>query len=270
MEFKIKDYKPDTLAVELYPVLLCQLNCPFCYARQMYARDWGQYMSLKLLRKTLNSLISSKYEINLHVLGGEPFLYPYLDEILKCSDRLKINIITNGLCDFRKYNIKNVSLCMSYYPKYTDLSKFMSNLEYARKITDVELHIAKFKNENTYYVENYCEKNGIRIEYVPLLDKHNKIINDGVDFSDDASIYLLNGTPISSYEVASNNISFKGCNCEQVIFYIDVKGNVYQGCKGVCANINSNPSFFKNYEIHEIVCERDYCNDTFLGQRKYK
>ncbi len=91
------NYLSAPIEVSIYPSSFCQLNCRFCYfksKRDVYpnfvsAEDW----------KTVINEIKNNNTIYLSILGGEPTLYPEIDEILKHVDKIKLKttITTNGV-----------------------------------------------------------------------------------------------------------------------------------------------------------------------------
>lgn len=77
----------------------CTLRCKNCLALKPYFKD-KRDLSWKEMSHVIDQLTSLKWFRRFHLLGGEPFLYPYLDKVLeKLCDVLEVehvNVITNG------------------------------------------------------------------------------------------------------------------------------------------------------------------------------
>lgn len=96
----------------IYPTSSCQLNCKFCYycdKRKIYTKD----ASPKSWKKIIDELYNAGV-LYLSILGGEPTLYPNIDEILQYAEDLgfKTTITSNGV------NIKNSTFEKIAYSKF--------------------------------------------------------------------------------------------------------------------------------------------------------
>jgi organic radical activating enzyme len=77
----------------------CQLNCPGCY-RGLFNKNAKRFHEkLDELKKQVDFLIKTRNVQTISLSGGEPLLYPYLDDLVRyiASKRLRIKIYTNGI-----------------------------------------------------------------------------------------------------------------------------------------------------------------------------
>jgi len=101
---------PDRLQHPLYPITLqialtdvCNLNCSFCSVK--YRR--GNTLAYEKIQRTLdNPIFSSLLSVEL-TGGGEPTLYPQINELIYdlWNRELKIGLITNGVALMEKLTI---------------------------------------------------------------------------------------------------------------------------------------------------------------------
>ena len=72
--------------MNLYLTHRCNRGCPFCFARKVLqdaGNDLDEIMSIKEVKTLLDHFPEIENSIrNIGLLGGEPFLYPYLDKLL--------------------------------------------------------------------------------------------------------------------------------------------------------------------------------------------
>ena len=131
------------------PTTFCQLKCPDCYRgtdRDDFVpahRDIGDVI------KEIDKLIKIRNIQTLSISGGEPLLYPYLDEIVKhaVKKRLKVLIDTNGMLldETRLIDLKNSG------------------------VARIVVHIDKYQNRES--IDNETDANKLREEYCNLFRK---------------------------------------------------------------------------------------------------
>lgn len=104
----------------------CTLRCKRC-ANLMQYYEHPMHVNLDVVINSMEKLLSAIDEIQtVYVLGGEPFLYPQLEDVmlyLKRQEKIKnINIVTNGtICPSYEKNFwdnisgKNVTIYISNY-----------------------------------------------------------------------------------------------------------------------------------------------------------
>lgn len=79
--------------VQFFPTLKCNKNCDFCFSRELVFDDFPQEKIKQLIRFLDKNQIKC-----LDIIGGEPFLYKYLNMLVeKAMERkIEITISTNG------------------------------------------------------------------------------------------------------------------------------------------------------------------------------
>lgn len=103
MEEKMSKCNLEKLSIPNIQLVLttkCTLNCKECFALVPYCRDKKHYALADIL-KEIDLLLENIDEcICMELIGGEPFLYPYIKEVIRyCIDSQKIGFIeitTNG------------------------------------------------------------------------------------------------------------------------------------------------------------------------------
>lgn len=96
-DVKKLNYLSSPIEVSIYPSSMCQLNCNFCYFSNK-RKKYIKYLPVSNWINLINELKQNNV-IYLSILGGEPTMYPYIDEILKHVDKIKMKttITTNGV-----------------------------------------------------------------------------------------------------------------------------------------------------------------------------
>ena len=62
----------------------CNLHCPYCFAGEFVNRD-PKEMTLEDFRTALDFVLSDRIDRQVGVIGGEPLLYPYINEALRIA-----------------------------------------------------------------------------------------------------------------------------------------------------------------------------------------
>lgn len=131
----------------------CTLRCRNCLALKPYfteraERPWTE------MEETIDRLLSLKWFRRFHLLGGEPFIYPYLDKVLKklcaAEEVEHVNIITNGTVlphEAVLQEMKNtkVMVRISYYGEQSSRYKELEELCRQKNI-NVRVHAQRWKD----------------------------------------------------------------------------------------------------------------------------
>jgi len=106
------------------PTTHCQLKCPFCYRGVDRERHTSEHMDVADVKKDIDELIRLRNPLTISIAGGEPLLYPHLEEIIdyiRAKD-VRVIIFTNGLLldedMLRRLKAKKVSLIVLHIDKY--------------------------------------------------------------------------------------------------------------------------------------------------------
>jgi len=85
--------------VQFFPTLKCNKNCEFCFNRVKGSKDFiSKDFPAEKIEYFVNLLKENKIS-TLDILGGEPFLYESLVELVKLAIKkdIEVNISTNGI-----------------------------------------------------------------------------------------------------------------------------------------------------------------------------
>src|SRR3990172_2262396 len=111
------------------PTTHCQLACPGCYRGLAFPNPPRIHQDLNKLKKEIDTLIKIRRIKILSIAGGEPLLYPKLDELVTYakSKSLQSRLVTNGaaltqkrLAELKKLGVSEVSIHIAAYQSRTN------------------------------------------------------------------------------------------------------------------------------------------------------
>ena len=111
------------------PTTHCQLACPGCYRGLAFPNPPRIHQDLNKLKKEIDTLIKIRRIKILSIAGGEPLLYPKLDELVTYakSKSLQSRLVTNGaaltqkrLAELKKLGVSEVSIHIAAYQNRTN------------------------------------------------------------------------------------------------------------------------------------------------------
>lgn len=140
--------------LELYPSFLCNERCTFCYVGYQVERN-GHLCMQKERISTLVGKLKDAGIFNVTLLGGEPFLYPHLDDlVVALSDaKFDISLSTNG-------TIENPDYLALFKEKAVKLNvAFHSHIE--------SIHNSLTRNKMGYKKTLKTIEQTIQIGYIP-------------------------------------------------------------------------------------------------------
>lgn len=287
---------PDHINVHWDTLTICQLNCSYCYARNMYGKEWGKISSKEVLDAVIEALNRSTLPFNLGLLGGEPTLGPHyyyiLEKITALPKFQKLYVVTNAEKDLTSHPDYQGRLAwlFSYHPAdCTDRDRFVANMKlmvsrgYQCKV-NIILHHGKAYWPLIKEMFEICEQiEGLKIHPHFLYgNKMDKLFNYRKDFweyfsflEDYEKDLQYDDEVFNDYIVFRDSLTnFKGWSCYNNNYEVDVRGNVVQFCMNEYGgdNLLKNPDFFKNIEkTVPIICPHNQCNcDGLLKQLKVK
>lgn len=81
------------------PTTFCQLRCPHCYRQVHKGKSEQSHRKLNDVLSEIDELIKIRNISHLSIAGGEPLLYPGLDEVIEyaVSKNLCVTLQTNGI-----------------------------------------------------------------------------------------------------------------------------------------------------------------------------
>lgn len=221
------DYLSSPIEVSIYPSSTCQLNCNFCYFNSKMNK-YKDYLPAENWINLINELKRNNV-IYLSILGGEPTMYPYIDEILKHVDKIKMKttITTNGvyikdstfniICNSKyitptisiqslgNYNKDSMGINSSIIAK--TIRRFLEN----NKVPRINSVIYNQTDEDIYNMIDFCVRNGIKEYslniYMPLGGK--------LKIKKDFNYYKKLNEKIEKYLLEKNyeniSVSIQGC-----------------------------------------------------------
>ena len=147
------------------PTTFCQLKCPHCYRGADKENFRPIHRDIKEVLLEVDELIKIRNIQTLTIAGGEPLLYPDLDELIRYAveRKLSVYLITNGLL-INKKRLIELKDCGA---------------------TRVMIHIDKYQNREGASTEekvnvlrnNYCnifrDVNGISLGFMMPISKDN-------------------------------------------------------------------------------------------------
>lgn len=149
----VNQKKEMSRAINLDLTDRCTLHCKNCLALKPYYTSPGE-MPWEQMEQVIDRLTALKWFRRFHLLGGEPFLYSYLDKVLEklCGvpEIEHINIITNGtvIPDEKVLQLlKNpkIMVRISFYGNLSRKYKELESLCHQHKI-EVRVHAQRWKD----------------------------------------------------------------------------------------------------------------------------
>lgn len=156
---------PYDVSVDITNV--CNLSCQHCYAGALHQ---GEHISFMDLVRIVSKLDLSGVT-HLAITGGEPFLHPYLDKIIKyiyASTKLNFTILTNGTI-FRKDVINFLSK-----DKVKDVGGLFISLDDVESEIHDEFRGTDGAWERTVKFINKINKTTIPFIIGTVIHRHNK------------------------------------------------------------------------------------------------
>lgn len=286
----------DTLKVHFYPIMICQQNCYYCYARKDFSSNWNKMMDLSTTKSVIEAIAESSLPVSLILLGGEPTLHPHFLEIIDLWDEAcnkgsslkhSLCITTNGAREdiFEKIpKLDNLTVTFSFHPTDADFDIFFKNMKIIQeKDINIFVNILILEDERFHdkiiKAKNKAIEMGIRIQptllnsYIANPKKLNKTQEDFIkemSFCGEDTISTLvrnEGNILEQKEIPLNDFYqdkyhyIKGIQCYQGAYEIDVNGSLRNVCTGVSVPLSKNIEFFKNIKaIQPITCPLESCD----------
>lgn len=287
---------PDHINVHWDSLTICQLNCSYCYARKEYGEEWGKISSRQIIDSVIESLNRSSLPFNLGLLGGEPTINPHyeyiLDRISKLDKFKWVYVVTNGEKDLRLHkHYEKLAYLFSYHPAdCTDRDRFIQNIKHMldrghKCKVNIMLHHDKRLWPNIKEMFDICAGiEGLKVHphflygsSIQNLFNYRPAFWEYFKFLEDFDKELVYDTDLfNDYQVYSRKMTnFKGWNCYNNNYEIDVYGRVIQFCDVNDLNkvsLMDDPDYFKRIEkTTPIVCPHRACNcDGLLKQLKVR
>ena len=268
---ELKTNHSDDIIINIYPTMKCNLKCSYCYSDNSNLKDFEFTREEFIdILNTLN-IINPSNKIYLNFLGGEPSLFPYLNEIKILNSNILINITTNGQNPkniLNLNNLQNIELEISlhyeyfsekYFNKIKEIinkSKFSKTIiinlskQMVSKIQTIKDFLLPFKDK--IKISLNC-LTGISGAENCLIKKYIRFFKE-FNIEENNSSYFLNDKEIDfiKFEKVYNKINYKNISCYNNIF--DIKKN-----KTIKYFISCNQQEVKDFNIKPMKCPFKHC-----------
>lgn len=260
MQFSEKNYIKTKIELDLLNI--CNLKCPYCYARKEYKNQKVCILNNQQLREIITQLKNIEGEFEFRLLGGEPTLnpnYKFVIRELQNNNNCKlIKLVTNGTKIISGLDPHKLQINFSFHPTQSNGDHILENLKRLKGFeTVVHLLMVPSKLEE---IKRFYEK------AKPLSEvRHEFLIkNDVVSFIDgffeDPKLYKDDLKEYTFKE--AYNKSFLNWQCDLASYRIYANGDVYRMCiQQFLGNI-----FVKkiNFNLAPIKCHKKFCHDDCL------
>ncbi len=247
---------------------LCNLKCEYCFYTEEYSSkahpDVGKY-DPEYIAECFNG--TGKTWL-LYLNGGEPFLYPHFDELLKILCRnhyisLNTNLTTHNLFEFvnnipvERIRMINASFHVTELEKRKNgIEKFIENflllqhagfniilsyITYPPFFSRIEKDLNELKSKGLKNV-------GVK----PFIGPYNGKFYPEAYTNEEKTLIRKNSLIPIEIEVSENKVSFYGryCSSGQTSFFMDCSGNIFR-----CASLKRRYGnlFSGKYSVDKFV-----------------
>ena len=198
--------------------------------------------------------------IIVELLGGEPLLYPHIEQllaVLKRANVAQINIYTNLTIPLKYCPAFNGAHIIASLHELSDdqYDKFFDNIGilkhngasyHVKVMVPNDAILARLKELDVpYYISTI---------YDAATEDYNQPVTDTAEF-------VLNGVKVSASDIFEGNLNhFKGYKCFINSVYIDADGFSYKHCSDLRCHYK-DPQFIKLLAPY-VICQHDRCNSV--------
>ena len=106
------------------PTTKCQLKCPLCFRGADLDGHRAEHVDLVDVKRDIDDLIRLRRVSTITIAGGDPLLYPHLDEMIDYirSKNVEAMVLTNGIdldeARLRRFKAKEVARIVIHIDKY--------------------------------------------------------------------------------------------------------------------------------------------------------
>lgn len=177
----------------------CNLNCFFCHKEGVSEKETG-LISFTNMKKIIDILVMAGIQ-KIKLMGGEPTLYPYIDDLILYIRNnyplIDISMISNGIASQRKYEsiinsgIKRINISLHGFDsqKFQEttncnpklIEKTVNNILFLKKLGilgKVNYVILKNNNEDEFFkVLDFVHENDIVLDVLNYLSEEEDNIH---------------------------------------------------------------------------------------------
>lgn len=207
----------------------CNFKCPYCRGLKVLAEDCTKDMPFETAQYVLNEWIQDGLK-NVRFSGGEPTLYPYLNDLVKIAKNGNVNriaISTNGSNSFDVYkqlindgvNDFSISLdacCSSFGDQMAGVKGCFDNVIYnireLSKLTYVTVGVVVIEETVSTIKDIICFAHDLGVSDIRIISAAQW--NSLIDGLDGLSQDVINAHPILKYRIDNirNKRNVRGIN----------------------------------------------------------
>lgn len=163
--YKLPYTKNNNPSGWIEPTSCCQLECPYCYRSTSNNEYQKFHRNLSDLKLEVDELIKQRNIQTLSIGGGEPLLYPELNEITRYARSKKLNVLiyTNGILINEK---KVIEL------KEAGTSRIIIHIDIYQNRPEI-LTEDDVNKKRLYYCEIFRKAGGISLGFIKYISKEN-------------------------------------------------------------------------------------------------
>lgn len=265
MEFSEKNYIKTKIEMDLLNI--CNLKCPYCYARKEYKRSKVCILNKSQLKEIISQLKEIKEDFEFRILGGEPTLNPnykfVIHELQKINNCKLIKLVTNGTKIISGLDPFKLQINFSFHPTQSNGDSIIENLKNLKGVETVT-HLLMVPSK-LQEIKKFYEKARIfsEVRHEFLIKNDKVFFTDG--FFEDPKLYKDNLKEYTFKE--AYNKSFLNWICDLSSYRIYANGDVYRMCtQQFLGNIFSKKI---NFDLRPVKCCHKFCHDDcLLGIKK--
>jgi len=249
----------------------CNYRCPYCW----FHGNWpnlskqNKYLPLERLVGIWDKVHKNYGPARILIIGGEPFIYPNFEELIKELSRIHLVEITSNLsvslAGFAKeVNSPNVSVTGTFHPLFADFDSFVKNI-LALKEKNMCAHIWYLAYPPQikllqYYKEKF-DKYGIPLSVMTFWGEYNGIKYPQGYTQEEKAVFMpyLGGREGEKFQLKPKQIKGELCSAGQIYAVIKADGSVYR-CGGSCCQSIGN-FFSDDFKLLDkpLPCESEFC-----------
>lgn len=249
----------------------CNYRCPYCWFEGSAVRELKKvYISADEWIRRWDYLYRRYGAVHIEITGGEPFIYPYFQELIKGISimhtiRITTNLSANIANFLSQINPERVKVISSFHPSFTELETFLEKvlLLKERGFGDTVIYVAYPPQlKQIKYFDEIFRQKGIVFSVTPFWGKY-KEQNYPDNYSQEEREILIPylGDDIKRVEFTLAKKSPKGklCRAGQQFALLGDDGMVFR-CGQLKNKVIGN-IFDENFSFLDMPtpCEADSC-----------
>lgn len=251
----------------------CNYRCPYCWfdGKWQELAKLNRYPSIKELIRPWESIYKRYGSVQINILGGEPFLYPNLVDLIKeLSNLHTIGITTNLSANIETFikeiDSSNAGLLPTFHPLFAKFDDFIKKILLLRENNFANKKVAYLayppQLKQTDYYRKRFENEGFSLEVMTFWGEYNGISYPAGYTEEEREMiqpYLAEWAGEKFQLTPKKMEKGKLCRAGQRYAVIDPSGNVAR-CGSSSSKFIGN-LFDENFKLLDqpFPCSSDYC-----------